>query len=198
MSNSQQPTTISQHRMVVAHLLPCVVQATARNRARPIPLFRMGPPPHAFRFAAVSPLRHPPMLRAMSFSFLSRVDRDDAIGIMSSMETQARQPEMLKKPGDLGARTVDYGLAVMELCGRFPQGFSAKHIAGQLVRSATSVAANYAERRRGSMPRRIERIGRGISRATTMRCWLMVAGCWLLDIADAKEDSRTVRRGKLL
>ena len=65
--------------------------------------------------------------------------------IISSMETQARQPEMLKKPGDLGTRTVDYGLAVMELCGRFPQGFSAKHIAGQLVRSATSVAANYAE-----------------------------------------------------
>ena len=52
---------------------------------------------------------------------------------------------MLKKPGDLGTRTVNYGLAVMELCGRFPQGFSARHIAGQLVRSATSVAANYAE-----------------------------------------------------
>ena len=52
---------------------------------------------------------------------------------------------MPKRAGDLGARTVDYGLAVMELCGTFPQGFAARHIAGQLVRSATSVAANYAE-----------------------------------------------------
>ena len=49
------------------------------------------------------------------------------------------------KPNDLGARTVDYGLAAMELCGTFPQGFAAGHIAGQLVRAATSVAANYAE-----------------------------------------------------
>ena len=39
---------------------------------------------------------------------------------------------------------------------------------------------------RGSMPRRMEGIGRGISRATTMRCWLLAVGCWLLDIADAK------------
>jgi hypothetical protein len=36
----------------------------------------------------------------------------------------------------------------------------------------------------------MEGIGRGISRATTIRCWLMVTGCWLLDIADAKKDSR--------
>ena len=46
---------------------------------------------------------------------------------------------------NLADRTVDYGLSVMELCGKFPQGFAAKHIAGQLVRSATSVAANHAE-----------------------------------------------------
>jgi hypothetical protein len=43
-----------------------------------------------------------------------------------------------------------------------------------------------AKRRCGSMPRRTDGIGRGIGRAATMRCWLMVAGCWLLDIADKK------------
>jgi four helix bundle protein len=47
--------------------------------------------------------------------------------------------------GLLAERTIDYGLMVMELCGRFPPGFAAKHISGQLLRSATSVAANYAE-----------------------------------------------------
>ena len=45
----------------------------------------------------------------------------------------------------LADRTVDYGLAVMDLCGRFPQSFAARHTADQLLRSATSVAANYAE-----------------------------------------------------
>ena len=47
--------------------------------------------------------------------------------------------------GKLEERTIDYGIAVMELCGNFPQGFAAKHIAGQLLRAATSVGANYAE-----------------------------------------------------
>ncbi len=60
------------------------------------------------------------------------------------MKVQDRMQEG-GRPSDLGARTVDYGLAVMKLCGMFPPGFAAKHIAGQLVRSATSVAANYAE-----------------------------------------------------
>ena len=71
------------------------------------------------------------------------------------------------KPNGLGARTVDYGLAAMELCGTFPQGFAARHIAGRLVRAAT------------------------------IRCWRLAAGCWWLDIADAKKDSRSVRRGNL-
>ena len=101
MSNNQPPATNRQFREVVACLLRCVSQATARNRARPIPLFRMGPPPHAFRFSAVSP------------------------------------------------------------------------------------------RRRGSMPRRMEGIGRGIGRAAAKRCWLLFAGCWLLDIADESEKIPT-------
>ena len=45
----------------------------------------------------------------------------------------------------LAERTVDYGIAVMELCEKLPHGFAARHVAGQLIRSATSVAANYAE-----------------------------------------------------
>ena len=45
----------------------------------------------------------------------------------------------------LAERTVDYVIAVMELCEKLPHGFAARHVAGQLIRSATSVAANYAE-----------------------------------------------------
>ena len=60
MFNNQPPAANRQFREDVARLLPCGVHATARNRARPIPFpSRMGPPPHAFRFSAVSPLRGP-------------------------------------------------------------------------------------------------------------------------------------------
>ena len=113
----------------------------------------------------------------MSFSFLSPVDRDTSIDIISGMKTQARQLAMMKKPGDLGARTVDYGLAVMELCGTFPQGFAARHIAGQLVRSATSVAANYAEATDAeSREDFIHKMKLAMKELAEARCWLRIIG----------------------
>lgn len=49
------------------------------------------------------------------------------------------------RPRRLGERTVDYGLAAMDFCGTLPRTAAGRHIADQLLRSATSVAANYAE-----------------------------------------------------
>ena len=46
---------------------------------------------------------------------------------------------------NLAERTVDYGLAVMDFCDTLPRTAAGRHIADQLMRSATSVAANYAE-----------------------------------------------------
>ena len=51
------------------------------------------------------------------------------------METQNKLTE----------RTIDYGLAVIRYCGLLPQNYAGQHIADQLLRSSTSVAANYAE-----------------------------------------------------
>lgn len=42
-------------------------------------------------------------------------------------------------------RTIDYGIAIINFCSNFSQDHIGKHILNQLVRSATSVAANYAE-----------------------------------------------------
>ena len=49
------------------------------------------------------------------------------------------------KAGRLADRTVDYGLAVMECCETLPRTAAGRHVGDQLLRSATSVAANYAE-----------------------------------------------------
>lgn len=49
------------------------------------------------------------------------------------------------KAGRLADRTVDYGLAVMEYCETLPRTAAGRHVGDQLLRSATSVAANYAE-----------------------------------------------------
>ena len=49
------------------------------------------------------------------------------------------------KSNKLCDRTIDYGLAVMDYVAMLPGGAAGRHIADQLLRSATSVAANYAE-----------------------------------------------------
>ena len=57
-----------------------------------------------------------------------------------------------EKPRRLSERTVDYGLAVIDYCEGMPRNFSGRHVADQLLRSATSVAANYAEASEAESP----------------------------------------------
>ena len=78
--------------------------------------------------------------------------------------------------GNLEARTITYGIAVMELCGNFPQGFAAKHIAGQLLRAATSVAANYAEATEAESPDDfIHKLRVAMKELKESRVWLLFA-----------------------
>jgi len=46
---------------------------------------------------------------------------------------------------DLQDRFVDYAVRIIKLCEKMPISVTGKHIAGQLLRSGTSPAANYAE-----------------------------------------------------
>ena len=57
-----------------------------------------------------------------------------------------------ERPKRLDERTVDYGLAAMEFCETLPHTASGRHIGGQLLRCATSVAANYAEASEAESP----------------------------------------------
>ena len=57
-----------------------------------------------------------------------------------------------ERPKRLNERTVDYGLAVMEFCETLPHTAAGRHISGQLLRSATSGAANYAEASEAESP----------------------------------------------
>ena len=50
-----------------------------------------------------------------------------------------------EKSGKLAERTIDYGLAVIDYVDKLPHNAAGRHISDQLLRSATSVGANYAE-----------------------------------------------------
>ena len=50
-----------------------------------------------------------------------------------------------EKNRKLAERTIDYGLAAMDYADRLPRNAAGRHISDQLLRSATSVGANYAE-----------------------------------------------------
>ena len=57
-----------------------------------------------------------------------------------------------EKPRRLSERTVDFGLAAMEFCEALPRSAAGRHIGDQLLRPATSVAANYAEASEAESP----------------------------------------------
>lgn len=55
------------------------------------------------------------------------------------------QEKMNKPTGDLEQRLVEFAVRVVKVCDALPRSSAGKHVAGQLLRSGTSPAANYAE-----------------------------------------------------
>ncbi len=53
----------------------------------------------------------------------------------------------MAKGDDIQQRLVCLGVSIMDLCDQLPPTIAGKHIAGQLLRSGTSGAPNYAEAR---------------------------------------------------
>jgi four helix bundle protein len=53
----------------------------------------------------------------------------------------------MAKGDDIQSRLVKFAVRVLDLCEKLPKTFGGRHIAGQLIRSATSAAPNYAEAR---------------------------------------------------
>ncbi len=53
----------------------------------------------------------------------------------------------MAKGDDIQKRLIEFAVHVMDLCDAIPKSTTGSHIAGQLIRSATSAAPNYAEAR---------------------------------------------------
>ena len=58
----------------------------------------------------------------------------------------------LRRGANLADRLLVFGSEVLTLGGRMPRDFKGKHIAQQLIRSATSAGANYEEARAAESP----------------------------------------------
>ena len=53
----------------------------------------------------------------------------------------------MAKGDDIQERLIDFAVRVIDFCARLPRTQAGRHVAGQLIRSGTSPAPNYAEAR---------------------------------------------------
>ncbi|MBU4186372.1 MAG: four helix bundle protein [Proteobacteria bacterium] len=58
----------------------------------------------------------------------------------------------MAKGDDIQERLIDFAVSIIQLTTKLPKGSAGKHIAGQLLRSGTSPAPNYAEARSAESP----------------------------------------------
>ena len=58
----------------------------------------------------------------------------------------------MAKGDDIQERLIDFAVSIIQLSDKLPKIKSARHIAGQILRSGTSPAPNYAEARSAESP----------------------------------------------
>ena len=101
------------------------------------------------------------------------------------------------RPKRLAERTVDYGLAAMDYCDTRPRTAAGRHIGDQLLRSATSVAANYAEASEAESPADfVHKMKIAMKELKESRVWLLFAS--RLVPGDTVEALRTEARELML
>ena len=101
------------------------------------------------------------------------------------------------RPRRLDERTVDYGLAAMDFCEALPRTAAGRHIGDQLLRSSTSVAANYAEASEAESPADfIHKLKVAQKELKESRVWLLFAA--RLFPGDAVESLQAESRELLL
>ena len=101
------------------------------------------------------------------------------------------------KPKRLAEWTVDYGLAAMDYCDTLPRTAAGRHIGDQLLRSATSVAANYAEATEAESPADfVHKMKIAMKELKESRVWLLFAS--RLVPGDTVEALRTEARELML
>ncbi|MGI8820036.1 MAG: four helix bundle protein [Chthoniobacterales bacterium] len=92
---------------------------------------------------------------------------------------------------ELKKRTKQFALDVISICAELPQALETRHAIGQVIRSSSSVAANYRSACRGkSKPDFISKLGTVEEEADESGFWLEM----LRDIAELRHlkiDART-------
>lgn len=79
----------------------------------------------------------------------------------------------MAKGDDIEARLVGFAVRVLDLCERLPKNPAGTHIAGQLLRSGTAGAPNYAEARAAeSAVDFIHKLGIVLKELNESRVWL--------------------------
>lgn len=79
----------------------------------------------------------------------------------------------MAKGDDIRERLVEFAVEVMDVCDELPKSTAGNHLAGQLLRSATSAAANYAEARGAESPRDfLHRLGITLRELNESEVWL--------------------------
>jgi len=106
------------------------------------------------------------------------------------MATETDQPG--RSIHRLIARTMDFAFEVIRHCGTIRSTAEGRHIAGQLLRSGSSVGANYrAVRRARSRKEFVAKLGIVIEEADETLFWLELLG--KLNLGDAIGRQRLVR-----
>jgi len=102
------------------------------------------------------------------------------------------------KERDLKKRTMDFALAVGDFCESFPNTMKGRHVAGQLFRAGTAVAANYrAACRAKSKPDFIAKLGTVIEEADESDFWLEFAAAAKL-LKPQTERALRIEAGELV
>jgi four helix bundle protein len=79
----------------------------------------------------------------------------------------------MAKGDDIEARLVEFAVRVLDLCERLPKNPAGTHISGQLLRSGTAGAPNYAESRAAeSASDFIHKLGIVLKELNESRVWL--------------------------
>jgi four helix bundle protein len=81
----------------------------------------------------------------------------------------------MAKGDDIEARLVALAVAVMDVCEKLPKTAVGTHVGGQLLRSGTSGAPNYAEARAAESPDDfIHKLGIVLKELNETRVWLQM------------------------
>ena len=79
----------------------------------------------------------------------------------------------MAKGDDIRERLVEFAVQVMDLCDELPKTAAGNHLSGQLLRSATSAAPNYAEARGAESSRDfLHKLGLALKELNESEVWL--------------------------